>query len=531
MKLFTKFHLILCILLAMIIPVSANDRGTYIPNNDSGIPDPALYEFIKIQTGQSEVYSQDLVGVEELTLSDRVYSIRSLQGLSQMDLSSLHTLTLDISTLATLEDVLPLNMLQTLRITNSSLEALPENINELSSLRSFELYDSKITQLPDNFYDLGTLESLYFERVPLKDISKDILKLQFLDSFTVVDMDVKLPEELYSLMHLKKLRLSGMKLNKVSSNIINLYNLEELSLDNNEFTEIPQIIYELASLQKLSFRQNQIKEISKDIEGLARLKELDLSYNQLIDLPIQITNLNDLRVLGVRDNQFECLPSDFSLLQLTGVYDFFEYNEIAKCEVPMITTPAIEIKLSVAGNIVSAGGHTNQSVVVLASYPVYFMVNGKTETELGQSITISSEGMYTVQAIDGERGPVDSLSFTIDKTIPTIRMQGDTTSSEYLSEVAIESDEDGYFVVNGVKQTELKKMIVLDAVGNYQIYQMDRAGNESNTITFAILEGDLQTRVQNNGIPYWVYIAFALIMVITAWGVHVFLLKGSVIER
>lgn len=530
MKQIKKIFLCFFLLISILIPVHANDRGFYIANDESGIPDTALYEYIKIQTKQNEVYSNDLVGVEELTLSDRVYSIRSLKGLSKMNLADLKSLTLDISTLSTLEDVLELTMLQELRITNSSLTQLPEDIHLLDNLHSFELNHSMVTYLPDNFYTMGSLNALTLNSVPLEGIGKDIEKLQFLDEINLINMHISIPEELYTLVHLKKIRFSGMQATTLSHRIAELNHLEELYLDNNQFTEIPAMVFDIPSLQKLSLQSNQLTNVSTEIDRLINLSELDLSYNQLETLPIQLTNLSNLRVLSINDNLIACLPSDFSLLKLDGVYDFFKYNEIQKCgAVPEVTITTV---LSFEDKELVNGGYTNKDVVVQSNNPVYFMVDNITDTEVSTEKVISGEGKHVVSAVEEVNGIVATVSFTIDKKAPSIAIQGNDMKSDFFKiDVAIESNEEGYFVINGERISQKQQMIILSENGEYEVYQEDSAGNRSNTLSFSINKEVVKVIEEKKEFTYLWYLGFMFVVAVLAWGTHHFLRQGAENDR
>lgn len=517
----------LFLLFTLIGPVHARERGFYIANDETGIPDTALYEFIKIQTKQNDVYSNDLAGITELTLSDRVFSIRSLKGLSKMNLENLKSLTLDISTLNTLEDVLGLTMIEELTIGSNSLTELDENIHLLSNLHSFELNGSMITEFPSSFYTMTSLNSLTLNSVPLEELSKEIRNLQFLDEVNLSNVSFLIPEEIYSLVHMKKLSFSQMQLTTLSDKVVDLVHLEELHLENNTFTEIPSVIYEMPSLQVLNMRQNEISAVSEKIEGLTHLRVIDLSYNSLETLPVQITNLGNLKTLSIQENPISCLSSDFGLLKLDGVFDFFEFNGIDKCEVEEVEV-VVSVNLSFEGNVKN-GGYSNNAVAVISDVPVYFMVDSVTDTETSTRKIVSGEGKHVVSAVLGEHGVMDTVSFTIDSTAPTIAIQGnDLKETQFLYDVAVESNEEGYFVVNGVKSQKREQLIILSENNDYEVYLEDAAGNRSNTINFTIKHEE--TRViseEPKTISLLSYLVFIVVVGLLAWGTYVFLRQGA----
>lgn len=531
MKQISKLFMCLFMLFCLVGPVHARERGFYIANDESGIPDTALYEFIKIQTKQNEVYSNDLVGLTELTLSDRVYSIRSLKGLSLMNLENLKSLTLDISTLSTLEDVLGLTMLEKLTIQSNSLTEIDENIHLLSNLHSFELNGSMVTSLPENFFTMTSLNSLTLNSVPLEELDKNIELLQFLDEISLVNVTFDIPEQLYSLVHLKKLKFSQMQLTELSDKIVDLIHLEELNLENNAFVKIPSMLYEMPSLQVLNMRQNQVSEVSEKIENLIRLRELDLSYNLLTTLPVQLTNLGNLNTLAIQENQIECLSSDFGLLKLNGVLDFFAFNGIEKCGVVEVE-PVVSVNLTFEGNV-KDGGYSNNSVAVVSDIPVYFMVDSVTDSETSTRKIVSGEGKHVVSAVLDGQGVMATVSFTIDTTSPSIAIQGnDLKESVFLYDVAIESNEEGYFVVNGVKHSNREQMIILSENNEYEVYLEDVAGNRSNVLNFSIQQEEVVVvNEEPKPISTFAYIAFVVILMFLSWGTYVFLRQGAINDQ
>lgn len=531
MKQISKLFMCLFMVFCLIGPVHANGRGVYIANDETGIPDAALYEFIKIQTKQNEVYSNDLAGITELTLSDRVYSIRSLKGLSLMNLENLKTLTLDISTLSTLEDVLELTMLEKLIIQSNSITQLDENIHLLSNLHSFELNGSMVTSLPENFYTMTSLNSLTLNSVPLEELSKNIEMLQFLDEISLTNVSFEIPEQIYSLVHLKKIKFSQMQLTQISNKIVDLVHLEELNLENNAFAEIPSVVYEIPSLQVLNMRQNQVSEVSDKIENLLRLRELDLSYNELTTLPVQLTNLNSLNTLSIQENQIECLSSDFGLLKLNGIFDFFAFYGINKCEVEEIE-PIISATLSLEGNV-KDGGYSNNAVAIVSDVPVYFMVDSVTDSETSTRKIVSGDGKHVVSAVLDGQGIVDTVSFTIDTIAPVIAIQGnDLKESMFLYDVAIESNEEGYFVVNGVRKSNREQLIIMSENNDYEVYLEDVAGNRSNVLNFAIQrEEPVVVNEEPKTIPVIAYLIFIIVLGVLSWGTYVFLRQGAINEQ
>lgn len=537
MKKITKGIIAFLLVFTLLPSVSANnemkDRGTFIPNDETGIADTALYEYIKIQSGKNEVFSKDLENITELRLTDKIYSIKTLSGLELMEMPSLKTLELDIQTLTTLEDVVELTQLKELIIKSSSLTALPDDLEKLSNLNKIEIYDSPIEELSESFYELPMLDTIVLSNLPLTSLEAEIKEIPYLESLTLTSMNFEIPEEVYEIPFLRFLTIEKMGVDNVSDQIASLGYLEELSLADNELSEIPANLYEIRTLKKLVLRNNHIKEIDIDVERLVNLVELDISKNELTELPIQIANLNNLSALNIADNQLTCLDSEFGYLKLMNIYDIFKYYDLEKCD--YVETPKYieDTILMVKDNVVMQGGTTNQDVTIMSNNEVYFVVDMVMSQELSNEIVVSGEGFHSVSAVIEELGTVASMTFTIDRQAPNIKIQNnDMESTGFTTDIAIESDEEGIFYVNGIAREE-GTMILLSENGDYDVYIEDIAGNKSNTLTFYIekeeiaVANEVEKKAETS--KMW-YVVFFIYVVGASIGSYYFLKRGAELE-
>ena len=534
MRKLTKCIVVLFLLMMMLPTVNATentiDRGTFIPNDQSGIVDTALYEYIKIQTGKNDVYSNDFENITTLKLSDKIYSIKNLSGLDLLNMPNLVTLELDISTLSTLDEVVKLDQLKELIILNSSLTELPDTIKDMESLNVLEIRNSPIEELTGSFYDIPFLDTIVFDSLPIKELDSSIKDMKFVERLELYSLEIEITEAIYDMNHLRTLKIENMGLESISDSIYKLERLEELSLANNEIEEISKSIYDLSALNTLNLRNNRIQEIDGDIERLYNLESLDVSRNMLTTLPLQIASLSSLKELLINDNLIECLESDFGLLKLDSVYDFFEYNEIAKCdyveEEPVLETTI----LSVLHNVVQMGGITNQDVTIVSNNDVYFVVNMVMKSEPLRELTISEDGDYKIDAVIDGLGTVASIAFTIDRKAPQINIKdNDLKQKGFSTDIAIESDESGEFYVNGVSQGEAS-MLLLSEDGDYEVYVVDKASNKSNVLNFYIEKHDPNTEIEpkviEKEVSYVWYVVYIVFIVIASIATYWYLKKG-----
>src|SRR6266487_3252787 len=110
-----------------------------------------------------------------------------------------------------------------------------------------------------------------------------------------------LPSELWNLVSLQVLSLSGNQLKEVSAEIGQLSKLQKLWLDENQLKEVPAEMWALISLQILDLRRNQLGELPARISQLTCLQELYLGGNRLILFPSEAGQLTNLQTLNVDD--------------------------------------------------------------------------------------------------------------------------------------------------------------------------------------------------------------------------------------
>ncbi|MEO7838870.1 MAG: COR domain-containing protein [Anaerolineales bacterium] len=125
----------------------------------------------------------------------------------------------------------------------------------------------------------------------------------------------KLPDEIFKLLALTSLDLSGNRLSTLPESITHLQNLTTLNLSDNQLSTIPQSIDKLSNLRYLVLSRNQLGPTPETIPHLRKLTTLYLSYNQLTALPESITQLQDLTFLDLSENQLSTLPEWISQLQ------------------------------------------------------------------------------------------------------------------------------------------------------------------------------------------------------------------------
>ncbi|WP_346320348.1 COR domain-containing protein [Chitinophaga sp. YIM B06452] len=129
----------------------------------------------------------------------------------------------------------------------------------------------------------------------------DELDLSSFKDFTMI------PDEVFSLSHLKSLELGQLPIEKISPKIKNLENLIELNIRNAKFRRLPIEIIEQNSLRNLTVSGKYFQNLPKEFSENKTLKYINLaSCNSLKD----ITNLpKQLTYLNISDTSIRVLPS------------------------------------------------------------------------------------------------------------------------------------------------------------------------------------------------------------------------------
>ena len=181
---------------------------------------------------------------------------------------------------------------------------------------SYEVYQSLVPDM-SNRIKLKTLESnddtlfvlpmdnIYFYQIGIKDYWG-------LESYSNVikgDYIVKIWNEDYSMLSIKEIDLSSMKLfGEIPSELGLLVNLEILRLQNNFLKGVfPESLWNLKKLRLLNLSNNNLKgRIPDKINELVSLEELWLSGNQFSgELPYQIFLLSNLTHLNISENHIK----------------------------------------------------------------------------------------------------------------------------------------------------------------------------------------------------------------------------------
>ncbi|MBT2291421.1 hypothetical protein J7E73_20300 [Paenibacillus albidus] len=112
-----------------------------------------------------------------------------------------------------------------------------------------------------------------------------------------------------------KYNFDGKGLTETPAIVYETQNLTELSLYNNQITEIPERLFIHDTLEVLNYAGNNIEMLSEEVGRLVHLRMLDLG------LPDSITQISSLRELHVYGNHLISLPEHLGALEELRVLD------------------------------------------------------------------------------------------------------------------------------------------------------------------------------------------------------------------
>ncbi len=131
-------------------------------------------------------------------------------------------------------------------------------------------------------------------------------------------------------------------------------------------------------------------------------------------------------------------------------------------------------------------GYTRGSVTLQAGRGVTWTVNGTLEDRISSTLRLQEEGSYTVTATDANGAQSAPVTFTIDRTAPTLR----ATCAHYgftNQDVVFTAGETVSFYNGGEKLSE-GETLTLTENGTYNIRAIDQAGNYTDFYRVTILK-------------------------------------------
>lgn len=274
-KIWISLIVCLCMLAMPSVAVRAAESDI-IRNDESGIPDEALYKGILKRLGKksNETFTrQEAESLEELDVGGDIRSLKGIGNLSQ---------------------------LERLCIMSKELRSL-KGVESLYKLEELDIPYNKVKSLKP-LKSLTNLQSLMVESCQLTSL-RGIENLKNLMYLNVVDNRISSLKPLANLTNITTLSIYNNNLKSLNG-IENLANLTTLDVGGNELTSVKGI-EKLTNLSVLEIGGNKLTSVN-EIKRLKKLEKLDISHNKIKKLP-NLKNFKKLTwsslSLSIRNNR------------------------------------------------------------------------------------------------------------------------------------------------------------------------------------------------------------------------------------
>jgi len=244
-------------------------------------------QVLDLQDNELESLPKELGLLQELEKLSLSHNKLTLLNLSFKVADNLHSIDAMHNMI---EEIMPsffvsLKNCRVLNLSHNNLKSLPTEIQNLLNLYNLNLMKNCLTSLPNEIVLLNNLKVL--------DVSNNLLE--------------SLPLDFSRLINIEQLYLTHNRL-KYLPDISGCLNLKEVSLANNQLTEVPKGLPKTISILKLS--DNKIKKLGDEVLSVTKLERLDLTNNDLTQISPYISNMPNLKVLNLEGNPIKSIRRD-----------------------------------------------------------------------------------------------------------------------------------------------------------------------------------------------------------------------------
>ena len=180
---------------------------------------------------------------------------------------------------------------------NNTFLKIPQKIEQLESLQVLDLSEKQIKFEDDHTLYLPNLLYLNIYNCNYSKIPKPLL-IPSLTSIHYNCLDSSLSDDLFSLVNLQYLNLSGSQISSLPDSVGNLVNLQYLNLSGSQISSLPGSVGNLVNLQYLNLSGSQISSFPNSLENLRNLQNLTLSFTPLTSkIPLEIFNQSAIEII------------------------------------------------------------------------------------------------------------------------------------------------------------------------------------------------------------------------------------------
>ena len=205
-----------------------------------------------------------------------------------------------------------------LRISNCSLKALPEAIEECTQLQVFEARGNSLRRLPRSIHRLVSLTTLDLGENRLRGVEV-AFKLHKFRHLEVLRMDhTQLGCPLLATNPCAALRIIDYSNNNMRENFRHFEPwqypaLVELDISASNIQQLPGDWAGAVQLKRILAQENMINRLPSSLWQCSQLEALHFQENMLTDIPSGIGNLSRLRVFTLDSNNLTLFPREATM--------------------------------------------------------------------------------------------------------------------------------------------------------------------------------------------------------------------------
>jgi Leucine-rich repeat (LRR) protein len=185
-------------------------------------------------------------------------------------------------------------------IGHSETDTIPEGLGKLKDLKVLKINNTNIRHLPEDVFALTSVESLFVDVDKIDSLPESLENLKYLRYLSIYSNGLKkLPESIGMLMFLEELLVGVNSLERLPESICNLRSLRELAIYENHITHLPDSLGRLINLEHFEAQGNTIALLPPSFGQLKKLKVLYLNRNKFNSIPVLLDDLPLLKSLGI----------------------------------------------------------------------------------------------------------------------------------------------------------------------------------------------------------------------------------------
>jgi Leucine-rich repeat (LRR) protein len=179
-----------------------------------------------------------------------------------------------------------------------------KGIGYMTGITTFTCCKNNLSELPDEFGNLKNLKKVHLQKAfCLEKLTSEIKNCTEIEELWLNMTALKeLPPEIGQLKKLKSLGLGTTLITSIPPEVGNCSSLEDLDIHDINIDSVPDSICNLTNLKTLDISHTNLKSLPKNMGNLKRLETLNLFGDQLRTLPQSMKNLKKLTYLNVYDN-------------------------------------------------------------------------------------------------------------------------------------------------------------------------------------------------------------------------------------